>query len=142
MADAAQQRPTLLERAEYFATLIFVRAGVLPWFLIIAIVVFALTTDNFLSGRNLMQVARQATYLVMVSMGQMVVLLTAGSRPLGRRHVRDGLGHHLDGHGRRVGRGAATTGAILIGCLAGFGAGTLIGVFTASASRSSACRPS
>ena len=47
MADVAQQRPTILERAEHFATLIFVRAGVLPWFLIISIVVFSVTTDNF-----------------------------------------------------------------------------------------------
>ena len=78
MADITRDRMTPLERAENLATLVFVRAGVLPWFLIVAIVVFAISTDNFFSERNLIQVARQATYLVMVSMGQMVVLLTAG----------------------------------------------------------------
>ena len=128
MADATQQRPTPLERVEYFATLIFVRAGVLPWFLLVAIVVFALTTENFLSGRNLMQVARQATYLVMVSMGQMVVLLTAGlDLSVGVMFALVSVITSMAMVGAWDG-GAAATGAILIGCLAGFGAGTGIGV--------------
>ena len=128
MADVARERPTPLERAEYFATLIFVRAGVLPWFLLISIVVFALTTDNFLSGRNLMQVARQATYLVMVSMGQMVVLLTAGlDLSVGVMFAMVSVITSMAMVSAWDG-GTAATGAILIGCLAGFGAGTSIGV--------------
>jgi ribose/xylose/arabinose/galactoside ABC-type transport system permease subunit len=56
----------------------FVRLGVLPFLLVIALVIFHLTSDNFLTGRNLMNVARQSTYLAMVAMGQMLALLTGG----------------------------------------------------------------
>ena len=56
----------------------FVRLGVLPFLLLIAIVVFTLLSDNFLTQRNLLNVARQSTYLIMVSMGQMFALLTGG----------------------------------------------------------------
>ncbi len=62
----------------YWLRLSFVRLGVLPFLLLAAMVVFALLSDNFLSGRNLMNVARQSTYLVLVSMGQMFALLTGG----------------------------------------------------------------
>ena len=56
----------------------FVRLGVLPFLLLIAIVVFTLLSDNFLTGRNIMNVLRQTTYLTMVAMGQMLALLTGG----------------------------------------------------------------
>jgi ribose transport system permease protein len=56
----------------------FVRLGVLPFLLVIALVIFTLMSDNFLTGRNLMNVARQSTYLAMVAMGQMLALLTGG----------------------------------------------------------------
>jgi ribose transport system permease protein len=55
-----------------------VRLGVLPFLLVIAVVIFTLMSDNFLTGRNLMNVARQSTYLAMVAMGQMLALLTGG----------------------------------------------------------------
>jgi ribose transport system permease protein len=58
--------------------LAFVRLGVLPFLLIIAIVVFALLSGNFLTVNNLFNVARQSTYLTMVAMGQMLALLTGG----------------------------------------------------------------
>jgi len=56
----------------------FVRLGVLPFLLVIAIVVFSLLSDRFLGWQNLSNVARQSTYLVMVAMGQMLALLTGG----------------------------------------------------------------
>ena len=62
----------------YWLQLGFVRLGVLPVLLIIAVIVFAMMSDNFLTGRNLMNVARQSTYLTMVAMGQMLALLTGG----------------------------------------------------------------
>lgn len=58
--------------------LAFVRLGVLPFLLIIALVVFTSVSDNFLTGRNLMNVVRQSAYLMLVSMGQMFALLTGG----------------------------------------------------------------
>ncbi len=70
-AEGARTRRNWLQVA-------FVRLGVLPFLLLIAVVVFALMSDNFLTGRNLMNVLRQSTYLTMVAMGQMLALLTGG----------------------------------------------------------------
>lgn len=58
--------------------LAFVRLGVLPFLLIVALVVFMLLSGNFLTVNNLLNVARQSTYLTMVAMGQMLALLTGG----------------------------------------------------------------
>ena len=128
MADIASARPTPLERAEYFATLIFVRAGVLPWFLIISIIVFSITTDNFATSRNAMSVLRQATYLVMVSMGQMMVLLTAGlDLSVGVMFAITSVITSMVMVNVWGGDGGVTI-PIIVGCLAGFGAGTGIGV--------------
>jgi ribose transport system permease protein len=57
---------------------IFVRVGVLPALLIVALIVFTALSDNFLTSRNLMNVVRQSVFLIIVSMGQMMVLLTGG----------------------------------------------------------------
>jgi len=57
---------------------LFVRLGVLPFLLVIAVIVFASLSGNFLTGQNLLNVARQATYLAIVAMGQMLALLTGG----------------------------------------------------------------
>jgi ribose transport system permease protein len=56
----------------------FVRLGILPLLLIVAIVVFALLSRHFLSAQNVLNVARQSTYLTIVAMGQMLALLTGG----------------------------------------------------------------
>ena len=128
MADIASARPTPLERLENLATLVFVRAGVLPWFLIISIIVFSISTDNFATPRNAMSVLRQATYLVMVAMGQMVVLLTAGlDLSVGVMFAITSVITSMVMVNVWGGDGGVTI-PILIGCLAGFGAGTGIGV--------------
>lgn len=64
--------------AIYWLQLAFVRLGVLPFLLLIAVIVFTLMSDNFLTGRNLLNVVRQSTYLTLVSMGQMFALMTGG----------------------------------------------------------------
>ncbi len=56
----------------------FVHLGVLPLLLVILLVGFGTWEPRFLSRQNLFNVARQATYLTVVSMGQMVALLTGG----------------------------------------------------------------
>lgn len=63
--------PNLIKR-------VFIRVGVLPFFLGIALVVFTALSDKFLTGQNLINVARQSVYLVLVSMGQMLVLISGG----------------------------------------------------------------
>ncbi|MPQ92727.1 ABC transporter permease [Thioclava sediminum] len=57
---------------------IFIKLGVLPFFLIAAVVIFTLAAPNFLSPQNLINVARQSVYLVLVSLGQMLVLISGG----------------------------------------------------------------
>jgi ribose/xylose/arabinose/galactoside ABC-type transport system permease subunit len=63
---------------DYWLRLAFVRLGVLPFLVVIAVVVFTLLSDNFLSVRNLTNVVRQSVYLMIVSLGQMLALLTGG----------------------------------------------------------------
>lgn len=67
-----------VRRALHLLKVLFVRLGVLPFLLLMAVVVFALISDNFLSGRNLMNVVRQSSYLTLVAVGQMFALLTGG----------------------------------------------------------------
>jgi len=57
---------------------LFVRLGVLPFLLLIAVIIFTMMSEHFLTSRNLLNVARQSTYLTIVSMGQMFALLTGG----------------------------------------------------------------
>ena len=111
---------------------LFVKLGILPFLLIIAIILFALMSDNFLTGRNLMNVLRQSVYLIIVSMGQMFALLTGGfDLSVGTTLAVSSV----------VGALAMVTAyaalpsmphlAIAIGIIAGIGAGTLIGVANA-----------
>lgn len=59
-------------------TRLFVKLGVLPFFLAAAFIGFALLSSNFLTPGNLLNVARQSVYLVLVSLGQMLVLISGG----------------------------------------------------------------
>ncbi|MFH2133150.1 MAG: ABC transporter permease [bacterium] len=56
----------------------FIRMGVLPFLIILAAIIFTSLSSNFLSVRNILNVTRQSTYLIIVSMGQMLALLTGG----------------------------------------------------------------
>ncbi len=68
--DAAPQ-DNLLKR-------VFIRVGVLPFFLGIALIVFTILSDKFLTVQNLVNVGRQSVYLILVSLGQMLVLISGG----------------------------------------------------------------
>jgi ribose/xylose/arabinose/galactoside ABC-type transport system permease subunit len=57
---------------------IFVRLGVLPFLLVLALVVFSIMSRQFLALDNLTNVVRQSVFLMIVSLGQMMVLLTGG----------------------------------------------------------------
>ena len=56
----------------------FIHLGILPLLLLVAIVFFALQEPRFYSGLNVFNVVRQTTFLIIVALGQMVVVLTAG----------------------------------------------------------------
>ena len=65
-------------RAGHAFKALFMRLGVLPIFLLAALIVFTLASSQFLTAENIVNVARQSVYLVLVSLGQMIVLLTGG----------------------------------------------------------------
>ncbi|EKV28954.1 Ribose ABC transport system, permease protein RbsC [Caenispirillum salinarum AK4] len=60
------------------ARALFIRLGVLPFFLAGALVVFTVMSDRFLTLDNIVNVVRQSVYLMLVSLGQMLVLITGG----------------------------------------------------------------
>lgn len=57
---------------------VFIRVGVLPFLLVAATVAFTLSSDQFLTSQNLVNLLRQSVYLILVSMGQMLALATGG----------------------------------------------------------------
>ena len=73
-AEPGESNPSPLERLE----LVFVKIGVLPPLLLLAVIVFSQMSDNFLEFDNFENVLRQNTFLIIVSLGQMLVLLTGG----------------------------------------------------------------
>ena len=63
----------------YWTRALFLRLGVLPFLLVIAIVVFSLDVGQFSHRRaTSTNVVRQSVYLMIVSLGQMFALLTGG----------------------------------------------------------------
>ncbi len=73
-----QTTQTKRQPITFYAKYLFVRLGVLPFLLLAAIIIFSLLSENFLSGRNIMNVFRQSSYLMLIAMGQMFALLTGG----------------------------------------------------------------
>lgn len=71
VTDSSQSLPEIVKQ-------LFMKLGVLPFFLAAAVVIFSVYSDKFLSGQNLLNVARQSVYLVLVAMGQMLALITGG----------------------------------------------------------------
>ncbi|MFL7960748.1 MULTISPECIES: ABC transporter permease [unclassified Pseudomonas] len=57
---------------------LFVSLGILPLLLCITLIYFAVNEPRFLSLDNLSNVMRVSTFLIIVAMGQMLVILTAG----------------------------------------------------------------
>jgi ribose transport system permease protein len=113
----------------YWLKATFIRLGVLPFLLIIALIVFTLMSENFLTSRNLSNVARQSVYLMIVSLGQMFALLTGGfdlsvgtilaiTSVVGAMAMAAAFAMWPD----------AIPLAIALGVLAGIGAGVLIGL--------------
>ena len=107
----------------------FVRLGVLPFLLLLAVLVFAFMSDNFLTGRNLLNVVRQSAYLALVSMGQMFALLTGGfDLSVGTILALTSVVGATAMAGAYAAMPDAVGLAILIGVAAGLAAGTAIGI--------------
>lgn len=116
-------------KAANWAKAIFLRLGVLPLIMVAAIVIFSVLSDNFLTGRNLINVLRQSVFLMIVSLGQMMVLLTGGF------DLSVGTIVALTSVVGALAMAAAATAmpdliplAIALGCLAGLAAGLTVGV--------------
>lgn len=75
---AAETSPGLSARLGGILSHLFVRLGVLPFMLVIACIVFSLLSDHFLTSQNLINLLRQSVYLILVSLGQMLALVTGG----------------------------------------------------------------
>lgn len=73
----AERVPTM-SRVSGWLLQIFLRLGVLPFLLVGAIAVFATLSDQFLTAQNMLNLLRQSVYLVLVSLGQMLALITGG----------------------------------------------------------------
>ena len=108
---------------------LFVRLGVLPFLLVLALIVFTALSGNFLTTDNLINVVRQSVYLTIVALGQMLALLTGGF------DLSVGTIVALTSVVGATAMAAVSTAspdsiwlAIALGCLAGIAAGTLVGV--------------
>ena len=126
--DATAEPAPRTRSATYWLQLAFVRLGVLPFLLLIAVVVFALMSEHFLTGRNLMNVARQSTYLTLVAMGQMFALLTGGfDLSVGTILALTSVVGASAMAAAHVAMPDAVGLSILIGAVAGIAAGTAVG---------------
>ncbi len=106
-----------------------VRLGVLPLLLAVAVIVFSLLSPHFLTGQNLLNVARQSTFLAMVAMGQMLALLTGGfDLSVGKTLAITSVVGALVMASASAAFPDSTGLAVALGMLAGIGAGTLVGV--------------
>ena len=107
----------------------FVRVGILPILLLVAIVVFALASENFLTIRNLTNVLRQSVYLMIISLGQMLALITGGfDLSVGTIVALTSVVGAMAMAGVYAAIPDLAWVAIAIGCIAGISAGTLVGV--------------
>ena len=108
---------------------LFVRIGVLPFLLVIALIVFTALSRRFLTSDNLLTVARQATYLAIVAMGQMLALLTGGfDLSVGKIVAITSVITALAMAPLAAAHPDATAITLTLGILAGIGAGTMVGV--------------
>jgi ribose transport system permease protein len=114
-------------KIKYTASILFIKGGVLPWFLCIAVIGFSLTNENFLTERNLFGISRQSTYLILVAMAQMIVMLTAGlDLSVGVMLAMTSVISSMTMVSLWSGYGTGWE-SVFIGCLAGLGASIGIG---------------
>ena len=124
-ADSASARRSPLLMLQH----LFVRVGVLPFLLLIAIIVFAMLSSRFYGFENIKNVLRQSSYLTMVAMGQMLALLTGGfDLSVGTILAVTSVVGALAMASMYAAFPDAVLLCIVVGMLAGIGAGALIGI--------------
>ena len=111
-----------------FLSTSFIKAGVLPWFLGVALITFSFASDNFLTTQNILGVARHSSDLILVAMAQMVVMLTGGlDFSVGVILAMTSVVASMTMVALWAGYGSGWE-AIFIGCLAGLFVGAFIGL--------------
>jgi ribose/xylose/arabinose/galactoside ABC-type transport system permease subunit len=129
MNQVAELPPTTVTRAVRLTQQLFVRMGVLPFLLLVAVIVFTAISDHFLSTQNLVNVVRQSVYLTIVSLAQMLALLTGGfDLSVGTIVALTSVVGATAMAAVSVASPDSVWLAITLGCLAGIVAGTLVGV--------------
>jgi len=109
----------------------FLRGGVLPFLLVIAFVVFGTLSPEFLTASNLTNLLRQSVYLILVSIGQMLALVTGGFDLAVGTTVAITSVVSATVMATMAGGADPAWGAIAVGCLAGLGAGMVVGLVNA-----------
>ena len=123
LADRAASNPIVAA-----ARSTFISMGILPVLLIGSLILFGTLEERFLDGRNLFNVVRQTTYLAIVSMGQMVCLLTAGfDLSIGSTMALTSVVSALVIISYLASSPEAYTTAIILGLIAGIGVGVIVG---------------
>ena len=56
----------------------FINVGVLPFLLVALLILFSVAESRFMTFSNMVNVGRQATYLAIITAGQMLTILCAG----------------------------------------------------------------
>ncbi len=106
----------------------FLRFGILPFLLLVVLVAFGAAEPRFLSGENLLNVARQSTFLIIVAMAQAFVILNEGldlsvGSLVGLVTVTTGVVMNAQIFG-----GADIPTAIAMGMAAGLGVSLIVGM--------------
>ncbi|MDB6002098.1 MAG: transporter permease [Rhizobacter sp.] len=128
-ATVSSVPPVATRRFGHNAVNLFVRLGVLPFMLVTAIVVFGLTSDQFLTSQNLINLLRQSVYLILVSLGQMLVLVTGGfDLSVGTALAITSVVSAMTMTGVAQAWPEMAWLAIVLGCLAGMLAGLALGL--------------
>lgn len=117
-----------IKKIKRVASTLFIRGGVLPWFLGIAVFIFGVGNENFLTEDNLFGISRQSTYLILVSIAQMLIMLTAGlDLSVGVMLALTSVVSSITMTTLWPGYGSGWE-SMLIGCMAGLGASIGIGL--------------
>lgn len=129
IAAPAAPTPSLAGRALGLLRSLFLRLGVLPFMLVIACVVFATLSDQFLTAQNLVNLLRQSVYLILVSMGQMLALVTGGfDLSVGTVMAITSVVSALAMQALGVAFPDAAWMVVLVGCACGMLAGLVVGL--------------
>ena len=123
---------SLPRHARLRSALLFGEAGVLPALFLLLVVLLALTQPHFLAGQNIVNVLRNAAFLIIAASGQMLVLIVGGfDLSIGAVIALTSV-VSASVMAALPGMGVHATGAIVtLGVLAGFGCGIAVGLVNA-----------